>query len=242
MKKKRLDEALIEKGFVKEKHEAFVAVTEGRVFVGGQKAVSPSQLVVPEAKIQIRNLREYVGRGAYKLVAALNEFRIDVKNKICADIGSATGGFTEVLLKNGAKKVYAIDTARGKLAPKLRSDPRVIVREGEDIRDISSLPDAIDCVTVDVSLLRLEELLPAIRKILGSKGIVITLFKPQYQTRDPKMLRHGIVKNNAICEKLFSGFQEWVQKNGWNIIGTMQSPIRGDKGNAEFLIYLKPVF
>lgn len=233
---------LIEKGFVKERHEAFVAVTEGRVFVDGQKAVSPAQPVVPEAEIQVRNVREYVGRGAYKLAAALKEFRIDVKNKMCADIGSATGGFTEVLLKSGAKKVYAIDTARGKLAPKVREDPRVVVREGEDIRDIPSLPDSIDCVTVDVSLLRLEELLLAIKKILGNHGIIIALFKPQYQARDSTMLRHGIVKSDAIREKLFSRFQEWTKENGWRIIHMMQSPIRGDKGNTEFLIYLKPVF
>lgn len=239
MKKKRLDEILIEKGWAKDKKEAFIIVTEGRVLIEGQKAVSPAQPVFLNARIEVRGPQEFVGRGAYKLEAALEKFHIDVKNKICADIGSATGGFTQVLLKHGAAKVYAIDTAKGKLAPKLREDPRVVVMEETDVRDVSSLPDPIRCVTIDVSLLLLQDLLPHVRRFLSDTGLVVALFKPQYQTRDPKDLQHGIIKDDKIRERLLENFLQWAEERAWKIEGTMESPIRGSQGNTEYLVYLK---
>ena len=133
MKGEHFDEYLLRNGAVKNKEEAFVIVTEGRVFVNGQKAVSPAQLVKDDDRIEVRGGREFVGRGAYKLEAAIERFGIDVAGKICADIGAATGGFTEVLLKRGAKKIYAIDAGRGKLDLKLREDPRVVVMEGVNV-------------------------------------------------------------------------------------------------------------
>src|SRR5437762_1245569 len=133
MKQKRLDDILIAKGLLSGKKEAFIVITEGNVFVDGQKAVSPSQPVGEDAKIELRSPNQYVGRGAYKLEAAIRKFSIDVSGMVCADIGSATGGFVEVLLNHGAKKVYAIDTARGKLANKIRNDSRVVAMEGVNI-------------------------------------------------------------------------------------------------------------
>ena len=125
MKKQRVDAYLIERKFASDKNEAFIIVTEGRVLVEGQKAITPSQLVLSSAHIEIRRPARYVGRAAYKLEGALDAFHINVEGLICIDMGTATGGFTQVLLERGAKKVYAIDTARGKLVPKLRDDPRV---------------------------------------------------------------------------------------------------------------------
>lgn len=239
MKKSRLDKILIEKEWARDKKEAFVIVTEGRVLIEGQRAISPAQPVYPNAKIEVRGSQEFVGRGAYKLQAALEKFHIDVKNKVCADIGAATGGFTQVLLKHGAAKVYAIDTAKGKMAPKLREDPRVVVMEGQDVRDISDLPDPVSCVTIDVSLLPLQDFLPHVRRFLSEDGLVVALFKPQYQTRNPKDLHHGIIKDDKIREHLLEYFLEWAEERAWKIEGTMESPIRGSEGNVEYLIHMR---
>lgn len=239
MKKKRLDDILIEKKLVVDKKDAFVKVTEGAVFVDGQKAVSPAQLFLPEAKIKVREARKYVGRGAYKLEAALNNFLIDVQDKICADIGAATGGFTEILLLNGAKKVYAIDTARGKLALKIRENPRVVVLEDKDIRHLAGLPDKIDIATMDVSLISLRNILPYVKKLLAENGEAITLFKPQYETRDPSILHHGVIKDDTSREELLQDFLTWLPENGWKTKKYIESPIRGDKGNKEYLLHLK---
>lgn len=239
MKKKRLDEFLIADGRAENKKEAFILVTEGRVFVEGQKAVSPSQFVNPEAKIEVRKEREYVGRGAYKLEAALEKFKIDVSGRVCADIGAATGGFTEVLLKRGAKKVYAIDTARGKLAPKIREDSRVVVMEGTDVRDLEKLPEVASCVTIDISLIALENILPHTRRFLKPQGDVIALFKPQYETRNAKILRHGVVTDIRAREKLLNDFMGWAKNSGWEVLEWMESPIRGSEGNIEYLLWLR---
>ncbi|QQG45118.1 MAG: TlyA family RNA methyltransferase [Candidatus Sungiibacteriota bacterium] len=238
MSKRRLDEAIIRLGLSKDKQEAFITVTEGRVLVDGQKAVSPAQLVSPQAKIEIREEPLYVGRGAYKLEAALKKFGINVKDKICADIGAATGGFTQVLLLYGAKRVYAIDTARGKIALKIRREPHVVVMESVDARDIKKLPESVDIVTMDVSLIPLRELLPHTRRFLKPKGEVIALFKPQYETRDPKILRHGVVQDDVARGKLLQDFIDWTEKSGWRIMDQMESPIKGDKGNIEYMLWL----
>lgn len=239
MKRYRLDEILIKNGLAGNKKEAFLIITEGRVLVNGQKAISPAQLVATDAKIEVREGPRYVGRGAYKLEAAIREFSIDVKDKICADIGSATGGFTEVLLKHGARRVYAIDTARGKLVPKLREDSRVVVMEGTDIRNLEKLPEAANLVTIDVSLISLRNILPAVRRFLKSDGEVIALFKPQYETRDAKILRHGVVTDTVAREKLLNDFMDWAKNSGWEILGRIESPIRGGEGNVEYLLWLR---
>lgn len=234
-----MEEILIEKGLATDKKEAFIMVTEGNVLVDGVKMVSPAQMVKPDAEIKIRGHLQYVGRGALKLAGALEKFGKDVSGKICADIGSATGGFTEVLLQHGAKNVYAIDTAQGKLAPKLRDDPRVFVMEGMDVRDIKELPEKIDIAVIDISLIPLEGILPSIKKFLKEGGEVIALFKPQYQTRNPKLLRHGIIKDDAARQGLLDDFVVWAKDSGWDIIGQMVSPIKGGEGNTEFLLHLK---
>lgn len=239
MQKKRLDEILIEKGVAADRGEAFVVVTEGRVFVNGQKAVSPSQIITPDARLEVRGQQKYVGRGAYKLKAALEKFSVNVRNKICVDIGAATGGFTQILLEAGAKKVYAIDTARGKLDLKLRQNPKVVVMDGQDIRDLESLPEKIDIAVIDVSLIPLKEILPALMRLLKPKAEVIALFKPQYETRDPKILKKGIVFKPEARKKLLADFLSWAKTNGWQVLGHIESPIRGAEGNTEYLVYLQ---
>ena len=282
-KRRRLDEILLAQSAIKDKKEAFIIVTEGRVFTGGQKAISPAQMIGEDTNIEMKNADGYVGRGAYKLEGALAAFAIDTAGKICADIGAATGGFTEVLLRRGAAKVYAIDTARGKLALKIRQDPRVVVMERTDVRHLASLPDVADPVgnkywhasetgkpqkihtdklefvsmtgvgvpqwsshqadiaVIDVSLISLRDILGSVRRLLKSDGIVIALFKPQYETRDPSILHHGVIRDPAAREKFAEDFAAWAACHGWEIKGRMESPIRGDKGNVEYLFYLKQV-
>lgn len=259
MKKKRLDEKLIKDGVVKNKQEAFVVVTEGRVFIDGQKAISPAQFVTAETRIEVKRGREFVGRGAFKLQAALEHFGIDVKGKICADIGTSTGGFTQVLLKYGARKVYAIDTAKGKLDLTLREDPRVVVMEETDVRDLAILPDRIDLVTIDVSLISLRDIVSHAGRFLShvnsarsdkpsrntnaptrmaTTGEIIALFKPQYETQDPSLLHHGVLQDSVVRERLLGEFLAWAEKNHWNVIDQIESPIRGSEGNVEYLIHL----
>ena len=240
MKMTRLDAYLIDKGFAHDRAGAFIIVTEGRVFVGGQKAISPAQLIHPQTKIEVRPAREFVGRGAYKLEGALQSFAVDAWGKICADIGAATGGFTEVLLKKGATKVYAIDTAKGKLALKIRENARVVVIEKTDVRKISHLPDEINLATIDVSLISLRDILPAARRFLKADGEVVALFKPQYETRDATILKNGVIIDSVVHEKLFADFLDWAKQAGWKILNTMQTPIQGSKGNVEYLVWLKP--
>lgn len=231
---------LIEHKFASGKDEAFIIVTEGRVFVDGQKAVSPAQMVLPSAQIKVREIMPYVGRGAYKLEGALKSFDIKVDGLVCIDIGAATGGFTQVLLQRGARKVYAVDTAKGKLAPKLRDDQRVIVMEETDIRHLEGLPELVDIATIDISLIPLREILPYAKQLLKPDGFVVALFKPQYETRDATMLHHGIVKDDATREHLLNDFSLWLVDNRWRIDGKMESPIRGSEGNVEYLFKLNP--
>lgn len=238
MKRRRLDEILLDRGAVQDKKQAFIIVTEGRVFIDGQKAISPAQLIGEGADVKVKDAFDFVGRGAYKLEAALAAFGIDATGKICADIGAATGGFTEVLLRRGAAYVYAIDTARGKLALKIRQDPRVVVLEQTDVRHRDALPEPIDIAVIDVSLISLRGILPSVRRLLAPEGIVVALFKPQYETRDPSILHHGVIHDPAEREKLVVDFSGWATQNNWQIKNKIESPIRGDKGNGEYLFYL----
>jgi len=238
MKKRRLDEILLARGTAQDKKEAFIIVTEGRVTVDGQKAVTPAQVVADSAVVDVREVLPYVGRGAYKLFAALDAFQIAATRKICADIGAATGGFTQILLERGAAKVYAIDTARGKLALKIRQDPRVVVMEQTDARDLAALPEKIDLAVIDVSLISLRDILASARRLLAPSGAVVALFKPQYETRDPATLHHGIVKDDETRDALVNGFISWLKEHHWHIVSHIVSPIRGAKGNTEYLFHL----
>ncbi|MBI2097036.1 MAG: TlyA family RNA methyltransferase [Candidatus Sungbacteria bacterium] len=239
MRKKRLDEILIERGIVKDKNEAFIWVTEGRVFVGGQKAISPAQMFDPDIPTRVRERFKYVGRGGLKLEAALEAFSVSVEGKVCVDIGAATGGFTDVLLQRGAKKVYAIDTGRGKLALRLREDPRVVVMERTNILYLESLPEPIEFGSIDVSLTSLRLVLPVLNKFLAPGAEVVALFKPQYEV-DLSKLHHGIVEHEIDRQEALDIFREWAGEHHWEILHAVRSSIQGAKGNVEYLLYLIP--
>lgn len=239
MKKQRLDAYLLGHALVKDQREAFIIVTEGRVFVNGQKAVSPALFVNEDDHVEIKAEQEFVGRGAYKLQAAIEAFHISVQDKVCADIGSATGGFVQILLNYGAKKVYALDTAVGKLDLVLRDDSRVVVMEGVDVRKVAALPEKIELVTIDVSLIPLREILPHVKRLIGAEGDVIALLKPQYEARDKTMLTHGVIKGDGDRKKIVDDFTLQLNASGYQVKEMIESPIRGSKGNVEYLLYLK---
>ncbi len=243
--KKRLDEILVKREFVDNIEEARQLAMEGFAIVDGQKSVSGAQLFPPDVGIRLRKRKKFVGRGALKLQAALEVFDINIKDKICVDIGAATGGFTEVLLNHGASKVYAIDTTYGKLADKLREDLRVVVMERTDARDtvLPDLPDGGPTIAVmDISLIPLKDILPTTRILLKNGGDIICLLKPQYEIRDPRILHHGIVSDKNDQNRILQEFIDWANENDYKVLNYMTSPIKGRSGgNREFLLHLRIV-
>lgn len=238
MKKKRLDEILIARGLASEKNEALRLILGGNIFAQNQKAISPAQLYAEEVCIEIRGASQFVGRGGEKLAHAVKEFEINPAGRICLDIGSATGGFVDVLLQNGAKKVYAVDTAKGKLDLKLRENPRVIVMEDTNIIGLESLPEPVDIISIDVSLTSLRNVFPHLKKFLQPDGEVIALFKPQYEVADKKFLKHGILEDAVVRQQTLNDFLKWLGENNWKLLGQTTSPIKGSEGNTEFLLHI----
>lgn len=239
MKKKRLDDILIERGFAENKVTALKIILGGYVLARGQKAISPSQIFLPDVAIVIKVPSRYVGRGGEKLAHAIKNFGINVSGMVCLDIGAATGGFTDVLLQNSAQRVYAVDTAKGKLALKLRTDQRVIVMEEINVSDLRMLPEKVDCACVDVSLMSLRNILPLLPKFLKSEGFIVALFKPQYEVLDKNFLKYGVLENKEIRKETLNSFLEWLKENNWNLLRQTTSPIRGAEGNVEYLLYIK---
>ncbi len=240
MAKKRLDDLLIERNLAPNREEALKLIMSGEVMVQSQRAVSPSQMFPPDAAIEMKGKRQYVGRGGEKLAYAIKTFGIIVEGKTCLDIGSSTGGFTDVLLQNGARKVYAVESGKGILDLKLREDPRVVVMEGVNILHLESLPEPADILSIDVSLTSLKNVFSVLPKFLATSGEVLALFKPQYEVSDKRFLRNGIVEDAAVREQTLSDFLGWLTAHGWRIIEKAESPIKGSEGNTEYLLHIKP--
>jgi 23S rRNA (cytidine1920-2'-O)/16S rRNA (cytidine1409-2'-O)-methyltransferase len=235
--KKRLDDLLVEKGIAPNKEAAEILIREGRLTIGGVLARTPGQQTEANSNFEVKGLPKYVSRGGEKLEGAIKEFKLDIKNKVCADIGASTGGFTDCLLQNGAKKVYAVDVGRGQLDYKLREDKRVVVMEGVNARYLEELPEKIEVLAIDASFISLKEIIPSVINLLAKNGLLIALIKPQFEA-DKKIVSagRGAVKNQAdrevIVKEILSGAEKLNIKN----IGVMQSPITGKKKkNVEYL-------
>jgi len=245
MKKQRLDILVVEKKLADSRAKAQALILAGEVFVVGERVSHPSKLVEANAEIEVHEKFPYVSRGALKLKAAVEAFKIDFKNKIVADIGASTGGFTDLALALGAKKVYAIDVGTGQLAQKLRQDQRVVVMEKTNIRNVKSLPEKIDIFTIDVSFISLKLVLPKIKELTISyklKAIsseIIALIKPQFEaTRAEASKGKGVIRDAKIHERVIAEIEETATKLSFAIKGLIESPIRGPAGNKEFLIML----
>lgn len=238
--RRRLDQALVERGLAGSRERAQTLIQAGLVTVGGTTANRPDQLVAADQAIAVAGTDGYVSRGGDKLAAALESFAIDVASRSCVDVGASTGGFTDVLLRRGASRVIAVDVGYGQLAWKLRQDPRVIVLERQNIRHLQALPAAADLAVIDVSFISLRLVLPQVRILLAPPGDVIALVKPQFEVGKGEVGKGGVVRDPAQHERVLSELNSYVRNVGYEPIGQIPSPVLGAKGNREFFMYLKP--
>jgi 23S rRNA (cytidine1920-2'-O)/16S rRNA (cytidine1409-2'-O)-methyltransferase len=215
----------------------------GAVIVGDMLVDKAGALVLTDADIRIKGEdNPYVGRGGLKLKGALHEFHIDVRDLVILDVGASTGGFTDCLLQEGARKVYALDVGYGQLAWKLRSDKRVVVIERTNIRyfDGAGIEDAVDMATIDTSFISLKLVIPAVlRLIKKSEAIILALIKPQFEAGRGEIEKRGVVKDPEVHKKVIEGIEEFCTGLGLTIAGICKSPLTGPEGNKEFFIYLR---
>jgi 23S rRNA (cytidine1920-2'-O)/16S rRNA (cytidine1409-2'-O)-methyltransferase len=235
----RLDVMLTKSGLIESRHRAQALILAGKVQVAGETVRRPDRTVSDDDVITVDETPGYASRGALKLAPALDRFAVDPQGRVCADIGASTGGFTDVLLRRGALKVYAIDVGRGLIHWRLRSDPRVAVIERTNARDLQTFPEPVSLIVVDVSFISLEKVLPALRRA-GPAAEVVALFKPQFEVGRTEVGKGGIVRDPGAVEAALQRFRDWCPPNGYEIAGEMPSEITGAAGNQEFLIHLLP--
>jgi 23S rRNA (cytidine1920-2'-O)/16S rRNA (cytidine1409-2'-O)-methyltransferase len=236
--KQRIDVLLVERGLVESRAKAQALVMAGEVRVDGRAVSKPGTLVAEESAILIAEPPPFVGRGGIKLAYALDQFRLDVSGKVAADIGVSTGGFTDCLLKRGANRVYAIDVGRGQLDFRLRRDPRVVVLEGVNARYPINLPEKVDLVTIDVSFISVEKIIPPAAELLKGGGYLIVLIKPQFEAGRREVGRGGVVKDPLVHARVLGRFLRWVTERQFRLSGLVASPILGASGNREFFVLL----
>jgi 23S rRNA (cytidine1920-2'-O)/16S rRNA (cytidine1409-2'-O)-methyltransferase len=213
-------------------------ILAGQVLVDGRLVDKVATLTDEDAEIDVRRGPPYVSRGGVKLAKALDTFSIVCEGAIAADVGASTGGFTDCLLQRGAARVYAIDVGYGQLDWKLRQDPRVIVMERTNARYLQSLPERIDLVTIDVVFISLRLILPMVRRWLSDTGQVIALIKPQFEAGRRQVAKGGVVRDEQVHRAVLSGVLGWAADRDWFLQGLTRSPIKGAKGNVEFLAWL----
>jgi 23S rRNA (cytidine1920-2'-O)/16S rRNA (cytidine1409-2'-O)-methyltransferase len=238
--KTRIDQLLVVRGLCASREQAQRAIMAGRVTVGGRRAEKPGLQVSRDALVEVQGGERYVSRGGFKLKAALDHFRISVEGKVCLDIGSSTGGFTDCLLQHGAARVYAFDVGRGQLAWRLRNDPRVIVREGVNARYLTAaeIPEKVELCVADVSFISLTLILPAVFALLPDAADMIVLIKPQFELAPDKVGRGGVVRDPALHADAVGRIRRFIEEKGWRWLGVIESPLPGREGNLEFLAHL----
>ena len=240
--KERLDVLLVKRNLTSSREKAKAVIMSGNVYVKGQKEDKIGSLFPVDAQIEVRgNALPYVSRGGLKLEKALQVFEVCVLGKICADVGSSTGGFTDCLLQNGAKKVYAIDVGRGQLDWKLRQDSRVFSMEKTNIRYVKpeDLGDEIEIATIDVSFISLTKVLTPVYNFLAPLGEVIALIKPQFEAGREKVGKKGVVRESSTHLEVIQKVADYANEVGFEVCKLDFSPIKGPEGNVEYLIHLK---
>ena len=237
MSKSRLDIALVERGLIETRSKAQALIMARRVLVNEVFVDKPGAQVKDDDTLRVAELEHpWVGRGGMKLAHALKEFAIDVSGKVCADVGASTGGFTDVMLKSGAKKVYAIDVGYGQLDHSLRNDPRVENREKTNARFLSDVDfdEPVEFVSIDVSFISLKLILPAVAKFL--RGEMVALIKPQFEVGKKDIGKGGIVRDEARRQEAVDGVVAFAREIGFDVRGVIESPVKGAEGNVEFLM------
>ena len=240
--KKRLDILVTERGLAESREKAKALIMAGDVYVDQQKADKPGDLYPEEAPIEVRGKGlKYVSRGGLKLEKAMAEFPISLSGLVCMDVGASTGGFTDCMLQNGAKKVYAVDVGYGQLAWSLRTDPRVVNLERTNARYLSAeqVPEPIDFFSVDVSFISLSLILPAVRPLLAENARAVCLIKPQFEAGREKVGKKGVVRDPAVHQEVIEKILSFALDNGYSVLGLTFSPVKGPEGNIEYLAYLQ---
>ena len=241
--KERLDVLLVNSGLVSSREKAKALIMEGLVFVNSQREDKPGSMFDPEkSKIELKGPElKYVSRGGLKLEKALKVFPIDLQDKVCMDIGASTGGFTDCMLQNGAKKVYAIDVGHGQLAWSLRNDERVVCMEKVNFRYCTkeSLPESPSFASSDVSFISLTKILGPAVDIISDGGYMVTLIKPQFEAGREEVGKKGVVRDKKVHINVVEKIVEFAKDVGFTILSLDYSPIRGPEGNIEYLLYLK---
>jgi 23S rRNA (cytidine1920-2'-O)/16S rRNA (cytidine1409-2'-O)-methyltransferase len=243
MTKQRLDKLVVERGLAESRARAQSMIMAGQVLVANQLVDKPGHAVDTSCDIRIKgNAPRYVSRGGLKLEAALRGFDLSVNDRMCIDIGASTGGFTDCLLQHGARRVWAVDVGHNQLVWKLRQDPRVVVREGVNARNLasSSFPEPFDVATIDVSFISLAKILPAVRSVIVDSADCIALIKPQFEVGKGEVGRGGIVTDPAKHRRVLAETTVAARTAGFAAVGLIESPILGAEGNREFLLHLKP--
>ena len=239
--KKRLDVLLVEQGYADSRTKAQAIIMSGQVYVAGQKADKPGMSFEESVDIEVRGATcPYVSRGGLKLEKALRDFGIKPVDYVCSDSGASTGGFTDCLLQQGAKKVFAIDVGYGQLDWKIRSDPRVVVMERTNVRYVTpdQLGEYLDLSVIDVSFISLKIVLPAVKTFLKPTGQVVCLIKPQFEAGKEKVGKKGVVRDPETHKEVLDIFVALTKELEFKILGLTFSPVKGPEGNIEFLAHL----
>ncbi len=239
MRKQRLDQLLVERGLAESRSRAQALIMAGQVFSSERRLDKPGLAVADDIALELRDPLPYVSRGGVKLAHALDHFSIDPCGKGALDIGASTGGFTDVLLQRGAARVYAVDVGHGQLDWRLRQEPRVMVLERTNARHLSSkeVPEPVDLVVCDVSFISLKLALPAPLALTKEQAWLIALIKPQFEVGKGQVGKGGVVRDPALHQAVCEDIANWLREEmGWSVIGVVESPITGPKGNREFLI------
>jgi len=242
MAKERIDALLVARGLCDSREQAKRLIMAGEVLVGTERVSKPSQKVVDDAELRVKERPKYVGRGGFKMEGALKEFGIDPSGWICADLGASTGGFTDCLLQNGAAKVHAIDVGTNQLVWKLRNDERVISKEKTNARNLTpeDLGEKVNLVVMDLSFISLTKVLPAAFGILEEGGSVISLIKPQFELSREEVGKGGIVREPELHQKSVDKIKTFITEElGRKWVQVITSPITGTDGNVEFLAWMK---
>ncbi len=239
MTKRRIDILLVERGLVESQAKAQAMIMAGEVAVEGMAVTKAGTLVKEEAAITIVAPPPFASRGGIKLAYALDQFQLDVSDKVAADIGASTGGFTDCLLKRGARRVYAIDVGRGQLDYRLRQDPRVVVIEGVNARYPVALPEKVDLATIDVSFISVEKVIPPVAQLVKENGYLVVLIKPQFEAGRREVGKGGIIKDPLIHARVLGRFVAWLTEKELRLGGLLPSPLLGASGNREFFVLLR---
>ena len=239
MAKVRVDQLLVSRGLVESRARAQALIMAGAVFSGERKLSKAGDLVAGDAPLEVRGKdHPWVSRGGIKLDHGLSHFDLDVSGAVALDIGSSTGGFTDVLLSRGAAKVYAVDVGTNQLAWKLRQDPRVIVNEQTNARALDNriIPELVDVIVCDASFISLAKVLLEPLKLAKPKAKLIALVKPQFEAGRSEVGKGGVVRDPDVHERVCAEAKAWLEASGWTVTGLTRSPITGPEGNVEFLI------